>query len=147
MSLALPLMSDELLSSLTSVQDKLLALPQVEIQTDHIIHGGMYTRTIRLGPEVVLMGALVKIPTMLIVSGRTKVFTGESWIELIGYHVIPARAGRKQIFVAQEETSITMIFPTDARTVEEAEQQFTDEHEALMSRHNDIDTITITEAE
>lgn len=145
MSLSLPLMSEELLSNLTSVQDKLLALPQVEIQTDHILHGGMYTRTIRLAPEVVLMGALVKIPTVLVVSGKTAVFTGEGWIELDGYHVIPARAGRKQIFIAREETNITMIFPTDAKTVEQAEEQFTDEAEALMSRKNDNDTVLITE--
>lgn len=139
-------MSDELLGNLTAVQDKLLALPQVEIQTDHILHGGMYTRTIRIGPEVVLMGALVKIPTMLIVSGKTAVFTGEGWIELEGYHVIPARAGRKQIFVAREETCITMIFPTEAKTVEQAEEEFTDEHDSLMSRENDTDTVTITGA-
>lgn len=146
MSLSLPVMSDELLGNLTAVQDKLLALPQVEIQTDHILHGGMYTRTIRIGPEVVLMGALVKIPTMLIVSGKTAVFTGEGWIELEGYHVIPARAGRKQIFVAREETCITMIFPTEAKTVEQAEEEFTDEHDSLMSRENDTDTVTITGA-
>lgn len=146
MSLALPVMSDVLLANLTSVQDKLLALPQVEIQTDHVLHGGMYVRTIRLDAGVVLMGALVKIPTVLIVSGRTKVFTGEGWIELEGYHVIPARAGRKQIFVTHEETSITMIFRTDAKTVEQAEAEFTDEAEALMSRQNDNDTVTITGA-
>lgn len=144
MSLALPLMSDELLTNLTTVQDKLLELPQIDIQTDHVIHGGMYTRTIRLGAGVVLMGALVKIPTMLIVSGCTKVFTGESWIELDGFHVIPARAGRKQIFVTQEDTNISMIFRTDAQTVEQAEEEFTDEAEALMSKQSDKDTVTVT---
>lgn len=141
MSLSLPLMSDTLLANLTRVQDKLLELPQIDIQTEHVIHGGMYTRTIRLGTGVVLMGALVKIPTMLIVSGRTKVFTGENWIELDGYHVIPARAGRKQIFVTSQDTNITMIFRTDAKTVEEAEEEFTDEARALMSRHSDNDVV------
>lgn len=137
-------MSGELLASLTETQNKLLNLPQIEIQTEHVIHGGMYTRTIRLGPGVVLMGALIKIPTMLIVSGRTKVFTGESWIELDGYHVIPARAGRKQIFVTQEDTNITMMFRTDAKTVDQAEEEFTDEAEALMSKQGDKDTVTVT---
>lgn len=137
-------MSGELLASLKETQNKLLNLPQIEIQTEHVIHGGMYTRTIRLGPGVVLMGALIKIPTMLIVSGRTKVFTGESWIELDGYHVIPARAGRKQIFVTQEDTNITMMFRTDAKTVGQAEEEFTDEAEALMSKQGDKDTVTVT---
>src|SRR6185503_3455492 len=99
----------------------------------------MYTRTIHLAPEVVLAGALVKVPTMLIVCGKTAVFTGENWIELEGYHVIPARAGRKQIFVTREDTCITMIFRTDAKTVEQAEEEFTDEAKDLMSRQNDND--------
>lgn len=141
----LPAMSDGMLANLTSIQDKLLACPQIEIQTEHIIHGGMYTRTIRLAADVVLAGALVKVPTVLIVNGKTAVFTGESWIDLDGYHIIPARAGRKQIFVTREETSITMIFRTDAKTVEQAEAEFTDECDALMSRQNDNDTVVITE--
>jgi len=140
-------MSDGILANLTNIQDKLLACPQIEIQTEHIIHGGMYTRTIRLAPDVVLAGALVKVPTVLIVNGKTAVFTGENWIELDGYHVIPARAGRKQIFVTRAETSITMIFRTDAKTVEQAEEEFTDECEALMSRKNDNDTVVITEGD
>lgn len=132
---------------LTAIQDKLLALPQVEIQTEHIIHAGLYIRTIRLAPETVLVGALVKIPTTLIVSGKTLVFTGESWIELDGYHVIPANAGRKQIFVTHEQTSISMVFRADAKTVEQAENEFTSESAALMSRKSENDTITITEAQ
>jgi hypothetical protein len=139
------MMNDGLLEKLMSVQDELLKCPQIDIQTEHIIHGGMYTRTIRLDAGIVLVGALVKVPTVLIVSGKTKVFTGDGWIELEGYHIIPARAGRKQIFVTQEPTSITMIFRTDAKTVEQAEEEFTSEAEALMSRKNDNDTITITE--
>jgi hypothetical protein len=39
-----------------------------------------------------------------------------------------------------------MIFRTDAKTVEQAEAEFTDEAEALMSRRNDNDTVTITGA-
>lgn len=143
MSLATP--SDAILAGINRVQDAILRVPQVEIQTEHIIHGGMYVRTIRLGAGVVLVGALIKVPTVLIVNGRTRVFTGEAWIELEGYHVIPARAGRKQIFVTRAETGITMIFRTDAKTVEQAELEFTDEAELLMSRtHGDRDTVTIT---
>jgi hypothetical protein len=139
-------MGDKILAPLLETQEKLLSLPQIEVDTEHIIHGGMYIRTIRIAPEVVLMGALVKVSTVLIVSGKTAVFTGEGWIELDGYHVIPACAGRKQIFVTREETSITMIFRTDAKTVAQAEEEFTSEAEALMSRNNDNDTVLVTGA-
>ncbi|WP_348269754.1 hypothetical protein P8936_16525 [Edaphobacter paludis] len=142
----LPMMNDELLTKLTHIQNEILEKPQVEVNTEHVIHGGMYIRTIRLDADIVLVGALVKVSTVLIVSGKTAVFTGEGWIELDGYHVIPARAGRKQIFVTRKDTSITMIFPTDAKTVEQAEEEFTSEAEALMSRKNDNDTVVITGA-
>jgi hypothetical protein len=142
----LPMMNDALLEKLTHIQKEILEKPQIEVNTEHIIHGGMYIRTIRLAPEIVLVGALVKVSTVLIVSGKTAVFTGENWIELDGYHVIPARAGRKQIFVTREETSITMIFPTGAKTVEQAEEEFTSEAEALMSRKNDNDAVLVTGA-
>ena len=38
-----------------------------------------------------------------------------------------ALARRKQIYVTLGETEITMIFPTNAQTVEEAEDEFSDE--------------------
>lgn len=133
------------LGKIQAFQEFHATLPQIEIVTEHILHGGVYTRTIRLAPETVLVGALVKIPTTLLILGETKVFTGDGWIHLGGFHVIPARAGRKQIFVTIAETTITMIFRTDAETVEAAEEEFTSEHEALMSRTNE-NTVTTTGA-
>jgi hypothetical protein len=143
---SLATLTPDVLAGLQAVQEKLLSVPQIDVQTDHVIHGGVYTRTITIAPGTVLMGAHILIPTTLIVNGETAVFTGENWIELKGFHVIPAMAGRKQIFVAQEETTISMIFRTDAKTVEEAEKEFTDEAELLMSKQSTIDTITITGA-
>ena len=119
------------------------SMPQIEVQTDHLLHGGIYTRTLHVPAESVVVGALVKIPTTLIIIGKTKVFTGEEWIDLDGYHVIPAQAGRKQIVVTQEATIFTMMFRTEAKTVEEAEMEFTDEHDALMSRKQQNSTKTI----
>jgi hypothetical protein len=139
-------MSAETLDELMKFQAGELALPQLEVCTEHILHGGLYLRTIRLAPLTRLVGALVRIQTTLIVNGKTRVFTGDGWIELEGYHIIPAQAGRKQIFETQEETSITMIFRTDAQSVEQAEEQFTSEHESLMSRNSSTDTVVITGA-
>ena len=79
-------------------------------------------------------GALITIPTLLIMSGHATLFIGEEDVELTGYAVIPASAGRKQAIYAHADTLLTMLFPTAARTVEEAEQEFTDEPERLGSR-------------
>lgn len=133
------------IAAVMEAEKRILAAPQIELQTEHVIHGGMYARTIRLQPEQVISGAHFLVPTILIVSGNCLAFTGERWIELAGFQVIAASTGRKQIFVARQDTAITMIFRTDAKTVEEAEAEFTDEHERLMSRRSTNDIVTITE--
>jgi hypothetical protein len=56
-------------------------------------------------------------------------------VHVQGYAVLPASAGRKQAFVAQADTRLTMVFPTSAKTVEQAEREFTDEIYLLGSRH------------
>lgn len=126
------------------LQSCLRDMDQVPITTFHHFHAGMYARTIRIPKGVVITGALIRIPTILIVSGHATVFIGGDSIELHGYHVIPGSAGRKQAFLAHEDTDLTMLFPTEARTVEEAEAQFTDETELLMSRQQSGDLIIKT---
>lgn len=123
----------------------MLAMPQIHIPTSHVFHAGTYARTIRIPAGAALTGALIKIPTMLIVSGQVTVFIGGETLELCGYHVIPASAGRKQAFIAHADTDLTMIFPTKATTVEQAENEFTDEAHLLFSRqHLDTDTTIVT---
>ena len=139
----IPAMRNEAIDKVRKFEAVAMQAPQVEIRTDHVIHGGMYARTIRIPAGVVLTGALIKIATLLIVSGRANVFVGDGSIELAGYHVIPASAGRKQAFVAIEDTDLTMVFPSQSKSVEEAEAEFTDEAALLFSRSGE-NVVTIT---
>ena len=54
--------------------------------------------------------------------------------EVKGFDVFIAEANRKQVALALEKSSIVMIFKTDAKTIEEAEEEFTNEPEKLASR-------------
>ena len=120
-------------------------LPQAQIDTYHVIHAGLYARTIRIPAGVVLTGAEITRATLLIFSGHAVVTMGDSVRELDGYHVLPAEAGRKQAFLALADTDLTMLFATDARDIATAEGQFTSEPERLMSRAPDaINIVTIT---
>ncbi len=120
-------------------------LPQAQIDTYHVIHAGLYARTIRIPAGVVLTGAEITRATLLIFSGHAVVTMGDSVRELDGYHVLPAEAGRKQAFLALADTDLTMLFATDARDTATAEGQFTTEPERLMSRAPDaINIVTIT---
>lgn len=137
----LPAMSTADVEKVRRLESHLLEQEQVTIQTVHHFHAGMYSRTIRIPAGVVITGALIKIATMLIVSGHTTVFIGGETLELCGYHLLPGQAGRKQVFFAHADTDLTMIFPTQARTVEQAEAEFTEETNMLMSRQQGDDLI------
>jgi len=110
------------------------ALPQVPIGTDHVFHAGVYARTIKVPAGVMITGVLIKIPTLLIVQGDAIVHVEDGPLELRGYNVLPAGAGRKQAFVALTDTHLTMIFATDAADVDAAEREFTDELDKLVTR-------------
>jgi hypothetical protein len=56
-------------------------------------------------------------------------------VTIEGYEVIPAAANRKSAYHAVTDTHVTMIFQSDAVSIEAAEDQFTDEADRLMSRH------------
>ena len=116
----------------------------VEVPTDHLIHAGMYVRTVIVPQDMVLTGALMKRATIVIVVGSAAVLAGDEWLELEGYNVIPASAGRKQVFVSRSPLIITMLFPTQAKTVEDAEAEFTDEAAGLLSRRQNSNRVVIT---
>lgn len=109
--------------------------PQVSVNVNHFLFAGMYVRTCTIPPRVMITGALVKIPTILVVNGDVLIYIGvEEPKRVTGYHVLTAEANRKQIFVGIEPTELTMLFPSDAKTVKQAEEQFTDEWRLLTTR-------------
>lgn len=137
--------SPEMLDKMNRAHEIISSCPQVEIVTEHLLHGGMYARTIRRGPGVVAIGSLILRATILIVQGDCTVVTGDRQIELHGYNVLPGLAGRKQISLTHGPVEMTMIFPTSAKTVEEAENEIFAEADQLVSRKDGSnDTITIT---
>ncbi|MEX3630324.1 MAG: hypothetical protein VB138_13585 [Burkholderia sp.] len=132
-----PAMTPEAIDRAQRMTVASLTLPQVEIPTQHVLHAGMYARTIHIPAGVLLTGAVIKVPTVLVFDGHCTVYVGDRTVELDGYHVLPAEAGRKQVFLAHRDTMLTMLFPTQAQTVAEAEDQFTDEADMLLSRKQD----------
>lgn len=119
------------LTVLRSLDAHMLVLPQTEIQIDHLIHGGMYARTARVPAETVVSGAMLSRATVLVINGDVSVFTGMDSVRLTGFHVLPGSAGRKQLFRTHTETQLTMVLPSDADSVAQAEGDFTDEPELL----------------
>lgn len=133
----IPAMSESAIAKVNALADFSRQHEQVKIDTHHIIHGGMYGRTITIPAGVMLTGVLIKVPTILVVSGDCTVFADNKSFRLSGFHALPASANRKQAFIAHSDTTMTMILASDAMTVEQAEDQFTDEGDQLFSRNED----------
>ena len=130
----LPPMSPASVEAVRTLEDLALQLPQINIDTAHTLHAGMYARTIMIPAGIVLTGVQIRIPTILIISGDALVYGDDGSTQLTGYHVTLGAVGRKQAFLALADTYLTMLFPTAATTVSEAEDEFTDEPERLGSR-------------
>ena len=141
----IPAQSQDALRAAYVLQEITAECPQHDLETSHIIHGGMYARTIHMKADTVMAGAFIEVPTVLIIKGDARVLVGDEVKLFTGYNVIPASAGRKQVFVAVSDLDMTMIFATSAKTVADAENEFTSEADQLMSRHEgSVNFITIT---
>ena len=139
-------MSAGAIANVSALEKKILGCPQAQIHTQHVLHAGMYARTIVIPAGIVLTGALVKIPTLLIVAGDVLVSRGEAQgLRITGTAVIPASAGRKQAFLTYQDTTVSMVFPTTATTVEQAEAEFAADADLLFSRRDpELNTEIIT---
>jgi len=130
-------MSRRAIARVRAFEARSLEREQVPITTHHLIHAGMYARTITIPAGVALTGALIRLATTLIVSGDVIVTIGEHVRRLTGYHVLPASAGRKQAFLALADTHMTMLFPTASKDVAGIEDEFTEEAGLLFSRQRE----------
>ena len=133
--------SPQTLDQLRMIEEKILRCEQFQFKTQHVFHAGMYARTVRIPAGVFFTSVLIKCPTLLILNGTCDVLMGSTIVRFDGYNVIPAAAGRKTAYITRSPIELTMIFPTQARTVEEAEAEFTDEVENLLSHWNENDMV------
>lgn len=137
-------MSSDEIEKVRELERVILTMPQAEIPTKQLLHAGMYARTMFVAAGVTVVGAFMKCATTLIISGDMKVYIGKETVELKGYNIVPASANRKQAGYAITDTYVTMLFPTNAKTVEEAEEELTDEVDKLMSRKGGNNNIMVT---
>ena len=127
-------MVDPAAPKITALKKQLALLPQAKLATQHLIHGGMYARTIFIPAGTVLTGANTKIDNICIVSGDITVSTDKGVQRLTGYHVIAANAGYSRAGVAHADTYWTTLLPTELNDVAAIEDAMTDDSAHLQSR-------------
>ena len=140
-----PPMSAGAIAMVRDLQARLETLPQVPVRMHHVLHGGMYARTCYIPAGHLLACCLVRVPTIVVLAGSANVYVGKDEpLRLEGYSVVPASAGRKQAFLSITDFALTMFYATQARTVEEAENELTEEAAMLASRRDNLNTVIVT---
>lgn len=133
-TVSIPPMSPRMIEKVRALEHLSRKHKQVKIRVHDYLHGGMYVRTVKIPAGVMITGVHIVVETNLVVNGHAMIHTGVEWVEVDGYNVFACAAHRKQVFVAVSDIELTMFFPTDAKTVKEAEERFTDEASMLQSR-------------
>jgi hypothetical protein len=124
----------DLNTMVATLEEELLQMPQVALDTKMIAHGRMAARTIFIPAGTVLTGVLVNHDNICIVSGDITVTTTDGSKRLTGYHVLPSASGYKRAGVAHADTWWTCLWHTDLTNPIEIENDMTDEAEKLQTR-------------
>jgi hypothetical protein len=117
-----------------ALQDNLLAMPQVDVAIEHLVHGGMYARTALIPANTVLTGAQTNADNICVVYGDITVTTDNGVQRLTGFNVLPASAGAKRAGFAHADTRWTMLARTDLQDVSDIEEALTGEVDLLQTR-------------
>lgn len=116
------------------MEDMLLQLPQIDLHTEQLVHGGMAARTIFIPAGTVLTGALTNIDNLCVAFGDITVTTDDGPKRLTGFNVIPSMAGAKRAGVAHTDTWWVTLHRTDLTDLKAIEEEMTYEAERLQTR-------------
>ena len=123
-----------LLMSMRERIDQMAVDSPCTFPTEDMLHAGCYVRTCVCPAGSILAGAVIKVPTVVVVHGVCSVTTGSKTIHIDGFAVLKGAAGRASVWRATTETTITMVYASKATSCEAAEEEFTDEFQQLLTR-------------
>jgi hypothetical protein len=110
--------------------------PQIDLNTEHCLSGGMYARTIHIPAGTVLVGTTHKTDHLNVVCGDISVSTDTGMRRLSGYCVLPTKAGMKRVGYAHADTTWTTVCKTDLLVIEEIEDELVEESDQLQTRQH-----------
>lgn len=112
----------------------LAALPQIDLQTQHYLSGGIYARQIFIPEGTWLTGAVHNKDHINVLIGDILVITDEGPMRLTGHHTIATKAGMKRAGIALKNTMWTTLVRTDLTDLAAIEDEITPESARLQTR-------------
>lgn len=125
--------------SVRELERHLLQLPQIDLGTQMLVHGGMCARTIMVPAGTIITGAQTNLANICILHGDITVTTDDGPKRLTGYHVLSAEAGFKRGGIAHADTWWTTIWRTGLKDSRDIENEMTSEADLLQTRRDDIE--------
>jgi hypothetical protein len=112
----------------------MLQQPQVDLQTQHMVHGQVSARWIAIPAGCHLTGAQTNMDNICVVVGDITVTTDSGPQRLTGFHVLPAKAGAKRYGVAHADTYWLTVHHTTLVEIAAIEDEMTGEAQLLQTR-------------
>lgn len=124
------------LDKIEAFNELLQQFPQEYIPVQHLVHGGMYARTVRVKAGTYAVGAMLNHDNISVMVGDCTCSTNDGMVRLTGFNVLPANAGGKRVGYFHADTDWTMIMriPDGMHDVDEIEQYITCEYDKLQSQ-------------
>lgn len=98
----------------------------------HVFHAGVYVRSLFVPKDMIVANDVIKVPTVLIVSGDCLITDTETTRRITGYEVLLGAPMRQCIVRTLQDTWFSMVYATDAKTVQEAEAEFASDPSSLL---------------
>lgn len=128
-----------------ALQNQMLKLPQIELPTEHIFHGGMYCRQVWRPAGCVIVGKVHKKEHFyMVVAGTVRVTTDEGVQELTGPFLLCSKPGTKRAVYAVTDALCMTIHRADSDTVEAVEAELVeDDPTSLFAVGNKLKNVEI----
>lgn len=117
----------------SALQVELSKFPQYEPITKHTFHAGMYCREVWRDAGVLVVGKVHKKEHFyMVVSGVVVITTDDGVQRITGPHLFCSKPGTKRAVYSETNALCVTFHRTDAKTVEEAEEEMVEPEENPM---------------
>ena len=130
---------------ITDHESNVMKLPQVEIQTEHMLYGGIYTRRIIIPKGCIMTGAVYKKDFISIqIYGDMNLLNDDgSETRVTGYNAFQSKPGARRMGISHEESMWIGIFSTEALDIDSVLMEYMDETKTDMSKFIGIENIKL----
>lgn len=118
---------------LARLREVMETLPPVHLPTIQKLYAGCYSRTLFIPAGSVVESVEIKCPTQLVVIGHARFSDGDHTTEVNGAQVFTGLPWRKGACYAISDVVTVMFFASNAKTFAEAEREFTNEVDDLLT--------------